>query len=72
MMKIYEIKDEKGEVVLKANAKEREDLEKIEAFFGKSLSMINYDLAKYKYIRKDDQKYTLSVMFIEFMEDKNE
>lgn len=71
-MKIYEIKDEKGEVILKANAKEREDLEKIESFFGKSLSMINYDLAKYKYIRKDDQKYTLSVMFIDFMEDKNE
>lgn len=71
-MKIYEIKDEKGEVVLRANAKEREDLEKIEEFFGKSLSMINYDLAKYKYIRKDDQKYTLSIMFIDFMEAKNE
>lgn len=68
-MKIYEIKDEKGEVVLRANAKEREDLEKIESFFGKSLSMINYDLAKYKYIRKDDQKYTLSVMFTDFMEE---
>ena len=71
-MKIYEIKDEKGELVLRANAKEREDLEKIESFFGKSLSMINYDLAKYKYIRKDNQKYTLSVMFIDFMEYKNE
>lgn len=57
-------------MVLRANAKEKEDLEKIEGFFGKSLSMINYDLAKYKYIRKDDQKYTLSIIVIDFMEDK--
>lgn len=69
-MKIYEIRDEKNNTVIRANASSKKDLDKITKFFGKSLDMINYDLAKYKHIKKDKEKYTLSIMFIDFMEEE--
>jgi hypothetical protein len=65
-MKIYEIRDENNNTVIRANASSKKDLDKITKFFGKSLDMINYDLAKYKHIKKDKEKYTLAVMFIDF------
>lgn len=69
-MKIYEIRDENNNTVIRANASSKKDLDKITEFFGKSLDMINYDLAKYKYIKKGEEKYTLSIMFIDFMEEE--
>lgn len=69
-MKVYEIRDENNNTIIRANASSKKDLDKITEFFGKSLSMINYDLAKWKYIVKGNEKYYLSVMFIDFMEEE--
>lgn len=62
--KLYRFEDEEGKLVLivKNNA---DGNRRIKEFFGKEIDMINFDLMKYKHIKKGNEKYYLQVIFVD-------
>ena len=67
-MKLYEIKNEDGEIVLAINSKN--GIKKLQKIMGKSINEINDELGKNNYFTDTEgNKYYLTVMFIDFEEE---
>lgn len=69
-MKIYEFRNSKGELVFSANAYAKRSIEQIEKYFGKNIELINKELKNFNCITKDGETYTMSTMFLDFMEEE--
>lgn len=69
-MKIHEFRNSKGELVFTANAYDENFKRRLERFFNKDLDLINKELAEFNCITKDGEEYTMSVMFLDFMEEQ--
>lgn len=68
-MKIHEFRNSKGELVFTANAYDENFKRQVERFFNKDLDLINKELKEFNCITKDGEDYTMSVMFLDFMEE---
>lgn len=68
---MYEIKNENNEVVLAIN--DKNGIEKLQKIMEKSIDEINDELRKNNYFTdKEENKYYLTVMFIDFEEENDE
>lgn len=69
-MKIHEFRNLKGELVFSANAYDKDFKKQIETFFGKDVDVLNKELSENNCIIMNDETYTMSVMFLDFMEEE--
>ena len=61
-MVTYKFYDEDNKLLLQVNSDEKDAQRKIEEFFGYSLSIINYELQKYGYIRKGKENQKIKMI----------
>lgn len=59
---IYKFYDEKDNLLFQVNSDDKDAQKKIEDFFGYSLSIINYELQKYGYIRKGKENQKIRML----------
>lgn len=62
--KLYRFEDEQGNLVLIVR-NDNDGKQRIMNFFGKELDMINFDLMKYKHIKKGKDKYYMQIIFVD-------
>lgn len=69
-MKIHEFRNSKGELVFSANAYDEDFIKQIVNFFGKDIDALNKELSENNCITMNDETYTMSTMFIDFVEEE--
>ena len=63
---VYEFYNEKNQLVLKVNNTEKDFKSKIEDYFGYTIGIMNYELIKYGYIRKNNGKERIRLVKKEY------
>lgn len=71
-MILHEFRNSNGELALSVNANDEYFERKVKKFFKKDLNLIYKELSLFNCITKDGENYTMSTMFVDFVEDMEE